>query len=74
MMTLAYSIIILLYINSNNQSIIVSFSTTLTRTEAGLRPVLETIGKPTIGLLETGIDLTNKTSQMVHKREWFNSE
>ena len=55
-----------------NTSII--FSTTLTRTETGLPPAFETIGKPTVGLLETGVDLATKTSQMKHKREWFNSE
>ena len=50
------------------------FSTTLTRTEIGLPPAFETIGKPTIGLLETGIDLTTKAPTMKHKRQWFNSE
>jgi hypothetical protein len=50
------------------------FSTTLTRTETGLPPPFETIGKPTIGLLETGIDLANKTAPVLYKRQWFNSE
>ncbi|CAF3908587.1 unnamed protein product [Rotaria magnacalcarata] len=48
--------------------------TTLTRTEAGLPPPFETIGKPTVGLLETGIDLTHKNTQSLSKREWFQSE
>ncbi|CAF3553927.1 unnamed protein product [Rotaria sp. Silwood1] len=48
--------------------------TTLTRTETGCPPPFETIGKPNVGLLETGINLTNRTSQILNKREWFNSE
>ncbi|CAF4652346.1 unnamed protein product, partial [Rotaria sp. Silwood2] len=48
--------------------------TTLTRTETGFPPPFETIGKPSVGLLETGIDLTNKNSQVLNQRQWFNSE
>ncbi|CAF4672276.1 unnamed protein product [Rotaria socialis] len=48
--------------------------TTLTRTEVGLPPPFETIGKPTVGMLETGIDLTHKNTQSLSKREWFQSE
>ena len=30
--------------------------------------------KSNVGLVETGIDLTNKTPQVLYKRQWFNSE
>ncbi|CAF1082594.1 unnamed protein product [Rotaria sordida] len=48
--------------------------TTLTRTETGCPPSFETIGKPSLGLLETGIDLTNQNPEISNKRQWFNSE
>ncbi|CAF0839298.1 unnamed protein product [Adineta steineri] len=48
--------------------------TTLTRTEIGCPLPVETIGKSNIGLHETGIDLTSKASDDLHKRQWFNSE
>jgi hypothetical protein len=57
-----------------DQNLSFCFSTTLTRTETGLPPAFETIGKPSIGLLETGIDLANKTVPVLYKRQWFNSE
>jgi len=49
-------------------------STTLTRSQTGLPAAFEIIGKPSIGLLETGIDLDTKTPQVLYKRQWFNSE
>ena len=62
--------------NSSAQSdnLFIHFSTTLTRGETGIPQPFEIIGKPTIGLLETGMDQTIKPSTMKHKRQWFNSE
>jgi hypothetical protein len=54
------------------KSLFFFLSTTLTRTEAGLPPPFETIGKPSIGLAETGIDLANPP--VLYKRQWLNSE
>lgn len=40
----------------------------------GLPPPFEKIGKPTVGLLETGLELSDKKPKALHKRQWFNSE
>jgi hypothetical protein len=50
------------------------FSTTLTRTEIGLRPPFEMIGKPNLGLQETGLDLNDKQTKVLYRRNWFESE
>ncbi|CAF1052169.1 unnamed protein product [Adineta ricciae] len=48
--------------------------TTLTRTEIGCPLPVEIIGKSNIGLQETGLDLGDKASDALYRRDWFNSE
>lgn len=40
----------------------------------GLRPPFEAIGKPRVGLQETGLDLNDKHAKVLYRRNWFESE